>query len=201
MGRGSSETTLPGLPPQFERRTWAHSSASPVISERRAESVGLECGALPIPPLDQLYRSHGSAILRRARAMLGSETEAQEVLHDVFASLLQNPGQFRGHSSIMTFLYRVTTNAALQRLRNHRTRQRLLERHLDPERDVLAQGQEAHSELRELVRRLPEDLAQLAVYYYLDEMTQDEIASVLGCSRQWVGKLLVRLHEHVEESQ
>jgi hypothetical protein len=30
----------------------------------------------------------------------------------------------------------------------------------------------------------------------MDEMTQDELALILGCSRQWVGKLLQRLAAH-----
>jgi RNA polymerase sigma-70 factor (ECF subfamily) len=151
-----------------------------------------------MPPVETLYRSHGSAILRRARDMLGCEAEAQEVLHDVFASLLQHPDQFCGHSSAMTYLYRMTTNAALARIRSQRNRRRLLRTHHDRHVTVVGQAQEAHAELRELLRRLPAELAQLATYYYLDEMTQDEIAAMLGCSRQWVGKLLCRLRRHQE---
>ena len=98
----------------------------------------------------------------------------------------------------MTFIYRMTTNAALQRLRSHRTRQRLLESHRDPDAAMVIQSQEARAELRELVDSLPEDMAQIAVYYYLDEMTQAEIAEVLGCSRQWVTKRLERLRRAKE---
>jgi RNA polymerase sigma-70 factor (ECF subfamily) len=40
---------------------------------------------------------------------------------------------------------------------------------------------------------LPEPLGHVAVYYYLDELTHEEIAELLGCSRRHVGNLLVRL--------
>ncbi len=40
----------------------------------------------------------------------------------------------------------------------------------------------------------------MAVYYYLDEMTQDEIAALLGCSRRNVGRMLARLHDQLEPS-
>jgi RNA polymerase sigma-70 factor (ECF subfamily) len=151
-----------------------------------------------LPPLDRLYHSHGPAVLRRARQLLGSDSEAREVLHDVFAALLEKPEQYAGKSSIMTFLYSVTTHHALTRLRRERNRQRLLERHLEEPGSVHANGQ-ARAELRELLRELPEELATVAVYHYLDEMTQEEIAELLGCSRQWVTKLVARLKERLEE--
>ena len=151
-----------------------------------------------LPPLDRLYHSHGPAVLRRARQLLGSDAEAREVLHDVFAALLEKPDQYAGQSSIMTFLYSVTTHHALTRLRRERNRQRLLERHLDGPASVNPSGQ-ARAELRELLRELPEELATVAVYHYLDEMTQEEIAELLGCSRQWVTKLVARLKGRVEE--
>lgn len=50
-------------------------------------------------------------------------------------------------------------------------------------------------QLRAWLESLPEELARVAVYHHLDEMTQEEIAELLGCSRQWVGKLLARLAE------
>lgn len=147
------------------------------------------------PSLEQLYLSHGPAVLHRARQLLGDEAEAQEVLHDVFTSLLQDPGQFAGLSSAMTFLYRMTTNAALGRLRSRRNRARLLAVHYGGREEPAQPGPEGLLELRAWLQALPEELARVAVYHHLDEMTQEEIAGVLGCSRQWVGKLLQRLAE------
>jgi len=147
----------------------------------------------PRPSLEQLYISHGPAVLHRARQLLGDEAEAQEVLHDVFTSLLQNPGQFAGSSSAMTFLYRMTTNAALGRLRRRRTRERLLAANYAGREEATHPSPETLVELRAWLLSLPDDLARVAVYHHMDEMTQEEIARVLGCSRQWVGKLLQQL--------
>lgn len=154
-----------------------------------------QCRAVPLPPLDRLYQSHGPAVLRRARHLLGNEADALEVLHDVFASLLEKPEQFRGHSSLMTFLYGMTTHCALGRLRKDRRRSRLLADSHDPEALAVAPPGQARAELREMLVALPEELRAVAVHYYLDEMTQEEIAEVLGCSRQWVTKLVRRLKE------
>ncbi|MEQ8984976.1 MAG: helix-turn-helix domain-containing protein, partial [Deltaproteobacteria bacterium] len=50
--------------------------------------------------------------------------------------------------------------------------------------------------LREVMRRVPEDLAQVAVYYYLDQMKQSEIADLLGVSRRTIGNRLEAFREH-----
>ncbi|HTV20371.1 MAG TPA: sigma-70 family RNA polymerase sigma factor [Polyangiaceae bacterium] len=156
--------------------------------------------SVTLPPLEQLYQSHGPAVLRRARQILGNEAEALEVLHDVFASLLEKPEQFAGRSSIMTYLYGMTTHQALGRLRKERRRRQLLERHHEHEEAVGALGL-ARAELREVLATLPDELARAAVYHYLDGMTHEEIAELMGCSRQWVTKLLARLREQVEAAR
>jgi RNA polymerase sigma-70 factor (ECF subfamily) len=44
---------------------------------------------------------------------------------------------------------------------------------------------------------MPDELAQVVVYAYVDEMTHQEIADVLRCSRRQVGNLLQRALELV----
>jgi DNA-directed RNA polymerase specialized sigma24 family protein len=48
------------------------------------------------------------------------------------------------------------------------------------------------SSTRRLLARLPLELAEVVVYYYVDEMTHDEIAEQIGCSRRQIGNLLAR---------
>jgi RNA polymerase sigma-70 factor (ECF subfamily) len=143
------------------------------------------------------YETHGHVVLRRARRLLGDDQEAEDVLHEVFLLLCKDPQQFGRKSTLLTWLYSVTTHLCLNRLRNCKTRRRLLE-----QAGAVAQSAAAPHfsvELRELLARLPEAEARAAVYYYCDEMTYDEIARVLGCSRRHVGNLLSRLHAGVAQ--
>ena len=108
-------------------------------------------------------------------------------------SLIDNPGRFRGESSIVTFLYRVTTNLCLNRMRNRRTHARLLEEQVAPAVGRTApSGAHLASEAQQLLARLPDELAKVVVYAFIDEMTQEEIADVMRCSRKHVGRLLAR---------
>ncbi|HUS65301.1 MAG TPA: sigma-70 family RNA polymerase sigma factor [Kofleriaceae bacterium] len=155
-----------------------------------------EAGAID---LGRLYREHGHVVRRRAHRILGSEAEAAEVLQEVFLSLVDRPDQFRGDSSITTFLYAMTTNACLTRLRNSRRRAALVERELAPRGEPVSVGPDATVDAQRFLAALPERLARVAVYYYLDEMTHEEIAELLGVSRRQVGNLVNRITEEARK--
>lgn len=142
--------------------------------------------------MDELYRRYGSSVLRRARVLLGNEADAQDALQQVFCALAERPEQFRGQSSVLTFLYGATNHACLNRLRDARRRSQLLRENYVPQRYARGPDPEALSQLRELLARMPEELAQVAIYYHCDELSQAEIAELLGCSRRHVGDLLER---------
>jgi RNA polymerase sigma factor (sigma-70 family) len=146
--------------------------------------------------LEDLYRQHGHIVLRRARALLVEEEEARDVVQEVFTSLLARPGQFGGLSAITTWLYSVTTHACLTRMRSRRTRERLLrERPATMAPAATAADGESTTLLRQLLVRLPEELAVVAIHYYLDEMTQQEIAEQIGGSRRRVGDLIRQIQQ------
>jgi RNA polymerase sigma-70 factor (ECF subfamily) len=138
-----------------------------------------------------LYRSHGHLVLRRARALLGTEADAHEAMQEVFASLLRTPDAVRSAASIVGWLYQATTHYCLNQLRRHRTGVRLLQQ--VPEAGASGGPRaDAASEVRRLLALLPEDVAAAVVYHHLDGMTHAEIAELLGCSRRQVGYLLER---------
>ena len=141
--------------------------------------------------IEQLYRSHGHVVLRRARLLMGSEPEAQEALQEVFAALLREPASVG--TSAVGWLYRATTHFCLNQLRNRRTGARLLE--AAPPQNVEAASAETLAEVRSLLSRLPPEVAAAAVYHHVDGMTHTEVAGLLGCSRRQVGYLLERARQ------
>lgn len=146
------------------------------------------------------YKTHGHVVLRRARRILGTD-EAEEVLQEVFVALAEHPRQYQGRSALVTYLYSATTHACLNRLRNKKTRAALLDQKVAPEGEPTTDALgETLAIVRDLLARLPEDLARAAVYYYVDEMTHHEIAEIMGCSRRHVGNLVERFHRAVEEA-
>jgi RNA polymerase sigma-70 factor (ECF subfamily) len=145
-------------------------------------------------PLDvaDLYRKHGGMVFRRARAILGDDERARDVVQDVFLLLhRQRDGMRTG--GLASWLYTTTTHRCFNVLRNQTTRARLLGESRTTLTTEHKDGGEALVQLRGLLPDLPEELALLAVYRFVDEMTHAEIATQLGCSRRHVGDLLVQL--------
>ncbi len=81
-------------------------------------------------------------------------------------SFLESPHQLRGTSAVTTWLYSVTTHACLNRIRNQRTRARLLAAENAGRADGAPSTAEGTTILRDLLARVPPELAQVAVYYY-----------------------------------
>lgn len=149
---------------------------------------------VPAMRLEDVYRQHGHVVLRRAHTLLGNESDALDVLQQIFLSLVDRPERFQGRSAVTTWLYRVTTNACLNRLRDHKNRQRLLEERGNPIEPRPPRGDLADwASARQFIDRMPDELAQVTIYYAIDGMTQKEIAEILGCSRRHVGNLLERV--------
>ena len=62
------------------------------------------------PELEAIYQEHSRPIYYLALRMLGDPTQAEDATHDVFLKAYRKLGDFRGHSSIRTWLYRITIN-------------------------------------------------------------------------------------------
>lgn len=65
---------------------------------------------LDVPELAALYEEHAKAIFYLALRFLGDPTQAEDVTHDVFLKAFRKLGQFKGDSTIRTWLYRITIN-------------------------------------------------------------------------------------------
>src|SRR5262249_56074271 len=94
-----------------------------------------------------------------ARALLGSEADAQEVLQEIFASLVRTPDAVRSVGSMVGWLYQATTHQCLNHLRRARTTARVLQLHVGPIAPSAGGPRgEAASEVRRLLALLPHHL-------------------------------------------
>src|SRR6185295_20215898 len=72
----------------------------------------------------ELYDRYAHVIFLRARGILGSDEEAHDAVQETFAKVIKNWEQFRGESSPLTWMYRISTNLCLNRLRNKKGHER-----------------------------------------------------------------------------
>jgi RNA polymerase sigma-70 factor (ECF subfamily) len=148
----------------------------------------------PADTLDQLYRAHAPSVFRRARALLADDADAQRVVSDVFGLLYDRPERYSGRPALSRQLYALTTRACFNRLRSRKLQAKTRPAADDEQADSAAT-------LRSLLDRLQEPLDQLAVYYYLDELTQEEVTELLGCSRRRITNLLAQLERSARDRE
>src|SRR5436190_12540419 len=85
---------------------------SAVVTEEPVESLPSPVAPpeLAEPQLAAIYREHSRPIYYLALRMLGDPTQAEDAAHDVFLKAYRKLGDFKGQSSIRTWLYRITIN-------------------------------------------------------------------------------------------
>ncbi|MCU0686295.1 MAG: sigma-70 family RNA polymerase sigma factor [Polyangiaceae bacterium] len=142
------------------------------------------------------YERYGRALLRKAERIVGSRADAQDLVQALFVDLLQ-----KGESPDLPYLYRAITNRCLGFLRDESNRARLLENHdaalRGPVRTRCDEQVIGADMIAKLARVLDERAFEIACHRYFDDMTQDEIATLLGISRKTVGKKLDDVREAV----
>ena len=164
--------------------------------------------------LDDIVTAYRGRISRLVYRLLGWDDDAEDVVQDVFLAAIKSLKSFRGQSSLATWLMAIAVN----RCRTYRRRRLLRMRSL---RRLFAQGpvrtskppddaplrRETFDQVQKAMRSLPVRLREVAVLRYLEEMPIDEIAQVLGISRNAVevrghrarNRLKKMLRGHIEE--
>jgi RNA polymerase sigma-70 factor, ECF subfamily len=147
----------------------------------------------------EAYARYGRALLRKAERVLQSRADAQDVVHALFADLLQRDRE--NESFDLAYLYRAVTNRCLTFLRDEKNRARLLEDHDDALRGPIRTRCDDRAIDMDLLVKLTHALDQptleVVVCRFFDDMTQEEIADVLGISRKTVGRKLDEAQEAV----
>lgn len=67
--------------------------------------------------LEALMSQYGGKIFGLAQRLTGNRADAEEVLQDVFWGILRNIASFREDAKLSTWIYRITTNTTLMKLR------------------------------------------------------------------------------------
>src|SRR3954451_21545270 len=67
--------------------------------------------------LAELSKEYGSKIHQLAFRYLRNKEDAEEVAQDVLLKVYRNVGAFRGDAALSSWIYRITFNAAMSRLR------------------------------------------------------------------------------------
>jgi RNA polymerase sigma-70 factor (ECF subfamily) len=139
--------------------------------------------------LDQIYERYSRSVYRRALQLLGDPERARDATQDVFVRVMRAGGAVPADPTPTAWLYRVTTNLCLNWLRDRARQESLLASKFPVDAEVRPAG-EARAAVAQVLARVPEELQDVAIYFFVDGLTYDEIAPLLGVSRRTVSNRL-----------
>jgi RNA polymerase sigma-70 factor (ECF subfamily) len=150
-----------------------------------------------------LYRRHQAAMYRFALRMTGSTWAAEEILQDVFMTLVRDPKKYdAARGTLGAFLYGVARNRVMKYLERLPREIPLEEKNEDGSGPgivlqdastpaIWAERRERMRQVRAAVMDLPAEFREAVVLCELEEMSYEEAAQMAGCP---IGTIRSRLH-------
>lgn len=150
-----------------------------------------------------------------ALRLLDDPSEAFDVVQEVFLKVFRNIGNFRGQSTLKTWIYRITVNEAHNARRwffRHRRREVELDTDPDTSRNWkeiipdhsrspfdVASDREQHGMIEAALDRINPIFREAVVLRDITDLSYEEIAEVLGVSLGTVKSRILRGREALKE--
>jgi RNA polymerase sigma-70 factor (ECF subfamily) len=149
---------------------------------------------------ERLVERYGDRVYRLAMRITGLREDAEEAAQDALWTIARKVNMFKGESAFGSWIYRITANAAYQKLRTRRQKAAEIAlddvlpsldgdgRHFEPMDDWSNRVDEKalQGELREVLQRaidgLPSDYRTALVLHDVEGLSNPDIAEALGIS-------------------
>ncbi len=149
---------------------------------------------------ERLVERYGDRVYRLAMRITGLREDAEEAAQDALWTIARKVNMFKGESAFGSWIYRITANAAYQKLRTRRQKSAEIAlddvlpsldgdgRHFEPMDDWSNRVDEKalQGELREVLQRaidgLPSDYRTALLLHDVEGLSNPDIAEALGIS-------------------
>ncbi|MCH8317187.1 MAG: sigma-70 family RNA polymerase sigma factor [Bacteroidetes bacterium] len=148
-----------------------------------------------------LVDKYKSFIFTLALRILDNREDAEEVSQDVFLKVFKSLQSFRKQAKFSTWLYKITYNTAISRLRKQKGETETVELNIEHFENIesenvknqvdLLQREQQKMYIEKAIKKLSEDDRVVISLFYLGEMSVKEIAKIIARSQNSVK---VKLH-------
>jgi len=164
----------------------------------------------------KIYEDHYPRIVRYLRRLVG-DSDAEDVAQEVFVKVHQALDGFRGESKLSTWIYRIATNTAMDRLRSSSSKILSTSSSLTDEDETADETDQLSDDsvprldttlirkdmndcIRGIVDSLPENFRTVLVLSDLEGLTNAEICGVLDLPLDTVKIRLHRGRKHLKKA-
>lgn len=153
-------------------------------------------------------REYQNFVFNTAFRYMKSTEDAEDVSQEVFIKAIDSLKNFRGDSSMKTWLYRITKNYCLNYIRKQKVRQifsffsEIAEDKNESYRDRnelpdgLMQNEELEIKFLNAIKKLPEKQRETFALRYFDDLPYNEISVMMGTS---VGGLKANYYQAIKK--
>jgi RNA polymerase sigma-70 factor (ECF subfamily) len=158
---------------------------------------------------DEVYEKFHEKVANYLGRMVGKD-ESEDLTQEVFVKIDRGLAEFKGESTLSTWIYRIATNTALDRMRSRSFQEKDQKVSIDEssselevegggiqieETSLTAEREAIRNEMteciREFVDRLPVDYRTVIILSEMKDLKNQEIADILGIS---LDAAKIRLH-------
>lgn len=171
----TARIALPLADPLMSQPRSAQDEESQLVARARAGDMAA---------FEQLYHTTSSRVYSICLRMSGERATAAELTHDVYVRAWERLAQYRQESAFGTWLYRLTVNFVLERLRSDKRREarvRLVddeatEHAVETAADLTNTDVLDRIDLQKAIAALPRNARQVFVLHDIEGYQHDEIA-------------------------
>lgn len=145
---------------------------------------------------EELMRRYSGKVFSLASRLTRNSEDAEEVLQDVFATVFRKLGEFQGKSTFSSWLYRVTVNSCLMKLRKRRQDKSVPIDEVIPDyqdsalfrtdemlqADEITHRQRLSVAIEHAIAKLPADYRPVFVLRDIDGLTSRQVSKMLKLS-------------------
>tara|TARA_B100000609_G_scaffold199550_1_gene203992 strand:- start:9700 stop:10236 length:537 start_codon:yes stop_codon:yes gene_type:complete len=141
---------------------------------------------------EAVYKEYLPTIRRRCRKILREEHLVEDALQEIFSIIFRYIEQYRGvPEDILPWLYKITMTQCLQVLEKEKRwfaplQAALEEGHQSFSNQLGPSSVEEHMAALQLMEHLPQQQREVLLHRHVSGMTQEEIAEVMGITRNQV---------------
>jgi RNA polymerase sigma-70 factor, ECF subfamily len=151
----------------------------------------------------ELYTRFGPMVLGRCRWLLRNDEAARDAAQEVFVKVMRSLDGFRAEASPSTWILKIATNHCLNLIAADRAlwKDRYKTYVATQEEGGFLQGVDPMRArlVQQLLDKLDPETQAVAVHYWVDEMTQEEIAAATGRSLPTIRKRLEKFKRIAEK--
>ena len=153
----------------------------------------LRCQAGDDRAFEELVQRFGVRLRYYVARLAGSPNGVEDVLQDVWVDVYRNLGRLRSPGALRVWLYRIARDKAFRRLRERTRRPQALDEleALEARRDEPRFSASDAERVHACLDRLTAEHREVLALRFLEQMTYEDIARVVGCP---LGTVRSRLH-------